>query len=100
MVRPAIGGTAIVGRSLFGFSGFWTGYPTPTVTLQWYACTSALKGARATVPSTCKKITDATRNTFKLTPAQRGKYVALFVTGTSAGTAATTWLTDTTAKVK
>jgi hypothetical protein len=52
------------------------------------------------VPSTCKKITGATRSTFKLTSAQRGKYVAVLVKGTSLRTTATTWLSKTTAKVR
>jgi hypothetical protein len=75
-------------------------YPTPTFTYQWYACTTAVSAARTTVPSTCKKITGATRSTFKLTSAQRGKYVAVFVKGTSLRTTATTWLSKSTAKVK
>jgi hypothetical protein len=52
------------------------------------------------VPSTCKKITGATRSTLKLTSAQRGKYVTVLVTGTSAGTTRTTWLSKTTTKIK
>jgi hypothetical protein len=52
------------------------------------------------VPSTCKKISGATRSTFKLTSAQRGKYVAVLVTGASLRTAATAWLSTTTVKVK
>jgi hypothetical protein len=55
---------------------------------------------RATVPSTCKKVTGATRSTFKLTSTQRGKYVAVLVTGTSLRTTATAWLSKTTAKIR
>jgi hypothetical protein len=97
-VKPTVTGTSTVGRTLTAAKGTWTGYPTPTFTYQWYACSTAVSAARTTVPSTCKKITGATRSTFKLTSAQRGKYVAVFVKGTSLRTTATTWLSKTTAR--
>jgi hypothetical protein len=98
--KPAIRGTTTVGKTLTAAKGTWTGYPTPTFTYQWYACTRAVTIARTTVPSTCVQISGATRSTFKLTTAQRGKYVAVLVTGTSLRTTATTWLSKTTAKVR
>jgi len=98
-VKPTVAGTTRVGRVLTA-RGTWVGYPTPTLTYQWYACTKAVTVQRSTVPSTCKKITGATRSTFKLTSAQRGKYVAVLVTGKSLRTTATTWLSTTTAKVR
>jgi hypothetical protein len=98
-VKPTASGTARVGRTLTA-GGTWTGYPTPTLRYQWYVCTKAVTVARSTVPSTCKRISGATRSTYKLTAAQRGKYVAVLVTGTSLRTTATTWLSKTTAKIK
>jgi hypothetical protein len=98
-VRPTAFGTATVGRTLTA-RGTWVGYPTPTLRYQWYVCTRAVTAVRATVPSTCKKITGATRSTFKLTSAQRGKFVTVLVKGTSLRTATTTWLAKTTAKVR
>jgi hypothetical protein len=98
-VKPTASGTATVGRTLTA-GGTWAGYPTPTLRYQWYVCTRAVTAARSTVPSTCKRITGATRSTFKLTSAQRGKYVAVLVTGTSLRTTATTWLSKTTAKIR
>jgi hypothetical protein len=98
--KPAIRGTTTVGKTLTAAKGTWTGYPTPTFTYQWYACTRAVTVARKTVPSTCVSISDATRSTFKLTSAQRGKYVAVLVTGTSLRTTATTWLSKTTARIR
>jgi hypothetical protein len=98
-VKPTVAGTATVGRTLTA-RGTWTGYPTPTLRYQWYVCTRAVTVARSTVPSTCKRISGATRSTYKLTSAQRGKYVAVLVTGTSLRTTATTWLSKTTAKVR
>ena len=99
-VKPTVRGTATVGKTLTAAKGTWTGYPTPTFRYQWYVCTKAVTVARSTVPSTCKRISGATRSTFKLTSAQRGKYVAVLVTGTSLRTTATTWLSKTTAKIK
>ena len=99
-VKPAISGTATVNLTLTAAKGTWTGYPSPTFTYQWYVCTSAVTIARTTVPSTCVKISGATRSTYKLTSAQRGKYVAVLVTGTSLRTTATAWLSKTTAKVR
>jgi hypothetical protein len=98
-VKPTAFGTATVGRTLTA-RGTWVGYPTPTLRYQWYVCTRAVTAARSTVPSTCKRITGATRSTFKLTSAQRGKYVAVLVTGTSLRTTATAWLSKTTTKVR
>ena len=98
-VKPTVAGTATVGRTLTA-RGTWTGYPTPTLRYQWYVCTRAVTVARSTVPSTCKRISGATRSTYKLTSAQRGKYVAVLVTGTSLRTTATTWLSKTTTKVR
>jgi len=99
-VKPTVRGTARVGKTLTA-AGTWTGYPAPTLTYKWYACTKAVSAARPAVPlSKCKKIKGATGSTFKLKSAQRGKYVAVFVTGTSLGTTATTWLSKTTTKIR
>jgi hypothetical protein len=99
-VKPTVSGTATVGKALTAGQGTWTGNPRPTIRYQWYACTGAVTAARSTVPSTCKKITSATWSTFKITSAQRGKYVAVLVTGTSLGTTSTSWLSKTTAKIR
>jgi hypothetical protein len=98
-VKPTAFGTATVGRTLTA-RGTWAGYPTPTFRYQWYVCTRAVTVARSTVPSTCKRITGATRSTYRVTSAQRGKYVAVLVTGTSLRTTATTWLSKTTARIR
>jgi hypothetical protein len=98
-VKPTVAGTATVGRTLTA-RGTWVGYPTPALRYQWYVCTRAVTVARSTVPSTCKRITGATRSTYRVTSAQRGKYVAVLVTGTSLRTTATTWLSKTTARIR
>jgi hypothetical protein len=98
-VKPTVAGTATVGKTLTA-RGTWAGYPTPTLRYQWYACTRVVPTARTTVPSTCKRITGATRSTYRVTSAQRGKYVAVLVTGTSLRTTATAWLSKTTARIR
>ncbi len=99
-VKPTITGTARNSQTLTAKKGTWRGAPTPTYTYQWYACTKAVTAARTAVPSTCTAVTGATRSTLKLTAAQRNKYVAVLVTGTSVGTTATTWLSRTTSKIR
>jgi hypothetical protein len=99
-VKPSLRGTSTVGKTLTAVKGTWTGSPMPTIRYQWYACTKAVTAVRTSVPSTCKKITGATRSTFKLTSAQGTKYVTVLVTGTSAGTTPTTWLSKTTTRIK
>ena len=99
-VKPTVSGTARTRFTLTADEGVWTGFPTPTFTYQWYVCRRAISVARSTVPTTCTKIRNATTDTLKLTSAQRQKWVAVLVTGTSARTAATAWLSVTTARVR
>ena len=100
-VKPTVTGTFRVGQTLTASKGTWVGYPTPTFTYQWYVCSIAIISVRTTVPSGwCGRIPGATRSTYKLTSAQRGKYVAVLVTGRSAGTTATTWLSKSISRVK
>jgi hypothetical protein len=97
--KPAVSGTAKVSKTLTAKKGTWSGYPTPVLTYQWYACTKKVTAARATVPSTCKKITGATKNKLKLAKAQKGKFISVLVTGKGTGTTATKWLSKSTTKV-
>jgi hypothetical protein len=100
IVKPSISGVAQVSKTQVAKSGEWIGYSTPKLTYQWYACSKAVSSARSTVPSTCKKISGATKSTLNLKNAQKGKYIAVAVTGKVSGTAAKTVLTKSTAKVK
>jgi uncharacterized repeat protein (TIGR02543 family) len=99
MVKPTVTGTAKVGKTLTAKDGTWTGSPTPSVTRQWYACSSEVESAASTISSKCKSISGATKSTFKLTSAQKGKYITVLVTGTSSGTPKTSWLAISTGKV-
>ena len=100
IVKPSVTGVAQVSKTQVAKSGEWIGYSTPKLTYQWYSCSKAVSSARSTVPSTCKKISGATKSTLILKNAQKGKYIALAVTGKVTGTAAKTVLTKSTAKVK
>lgn len=99
-VKPKVSGTAKVRKTLTANKGTWTGYPTPTYSYQWYACSKKITVATSKVPSTCKKITGATKNTLMLKSSQKKKYIAVLVTGTSRGTAKVAWLSKSTSKVK
>ena len=99
-VRPSISGTARVGKRLTVNKGTWTGTPTPKFTRKWYACTAKVARSTQTIPGTCQLIAGATKATFKLTTAQKNKFIAVQVTGRSRGTTATSWLSKTSAKVR
>jgi uncharacterized repeat protein (TIGR02543 family) len=98
-VKPTVSGTAKVGKTLTAKNGTWTGSPTPAITYQWYSCSTEVKSAALTVSSKCKSISGATKSTFKLASAQKGKWVTVLVTGTSTGTTKTSWLAKSTGKV-
>jgi uncharacterized repeat protein (TIGR02543 family) len=98
--KPSVSGTAKVNRTLTGKKGTWSGIPTPVISYQWYSCSKAVSSARSSVPSSCKKISGATKSTLKLKKAQKGKYLSVRVTGKSSGTSSTSWLSKSTAKVK
>jgi uncharacterized repeat protein (TIGR02543 family) len=98
-VKPTFTGSAKVSKTLTAQKGTWIGYPTPTVSYQWYACSSAISAPRSAVPTTCKVITGANKSTLKIASAQKGKFVSVGVTGSSDGTTKTIWLTKSTGKV-
>jgi uncharacterized repeat protein (TIGR02543 family) len=79
--------------------GVWTGIPAPTFTYQWYTCTVQIKAAPLTIPKTCTIIKGQTKNLLPVVTAYKGKFLAVAVIGTSAGTTPTSYLTVSTAKV-
>ena len=93
LIGPAIGkpvasksatvaGTAAVNKFLSAADGTWTG--GPTFTYNWYACNTA--GAAApSLPTGCAQIPGVTTKTFKLTTAQKGKFIRVRVTATNLG---------------
>ncbi len=103
--KPTISGANVKSSrsgkyKLFANKGTWSGAPAPTFSYKWYACTRAVSSARATIPATCKLIARATAATLALRPAQKGKYISVAVTASSAGSTPTTWLSKSSPKVK
>jgi alpha-tubulin suppressor-like RCC1 family protein len=67
-------------------TGTWFGYSYPTLTYQWWSCTSA-GAASATTPSGCSVISGATSLTYTPVAGDTGKFLRFEVIGTnSAGT--------------
>ena len=103
-VKPTISGKATSSKNgtnkLTAKQGTWSGYPVPSVALQWYVCTKQVTAVTQTIPTTCKLILKATKSTLSVTSDYKGKFLAVAAKGTSRGTSATTWLSKSTAKVK
>jgi len=77
----AFGDTPEVGVALDITEGTWSGGPAPTLTYQWYRCTSA--GAAVTqsrVPSGCSAISGARALSYTATVGDLGRYLRLGVT--------------------
>jgi len=89
LTKPTISGKAISTvkgtNKLTAKKGTWTGFPTPVNSYQWYSCTKAVTSVIKTgkVPVTCKKISNATKSTFKLTTKQKKGYVSVLVTASN-----------------
>jgi len=79
---PTITGTAAKGKALTLSTGTWTGTGV-VITQQWYACSAVVKAKATAVPKTCVLIKSATAKKFTVTAAQKGKYIAVAVTGTN-----------------
>ena len=80
VVAPSIAGTAKVGRVLTSARGSWSGVPSAITSAQWYRCTKS----GATTPKTsslsdCVAISGATKPTYKVVTADKGKYLRLRV---------------------
>ena len=98
--KPTVSGVPKVGRTLTVNAGLWSGSPAPTITIQWFQCTKVLSSENSMVPSGCVKISGATKKTIALKSTQKGKFIAVAVSGTVSGTTSTTWLSKSTSKVQ
>jgi hypothetical protein len=67
--QPQISGNSLVGSTLTTTNGTWIGYPTPTLTYQWYR-------GNTSIPS-------ATNNTYVTQAADVGQSITCHVTGVS-----------------
>jgi hypothetical protein len=74
-VAPAVSGTAGVGLTLTATTGSWTGFPAPSLVIQWQSCSS---GA-------CTDIAGAQGSSYVARTADVGRTLRVLVTGTNAG---------------
>lgn len=81
---PKISGTAKVGKTLKAKVGTWS--PKPSFSYRWYRSGTAITGA--------------TKSSYKLTKADKGKRITVKVTGTRSGWETLTKTSKQTAKVK
>lgn len=98
--KPSISGVSKVKSKLTAKSGTWTGVPTPIIGYQWYSCSKALNTTSSKVPNTCRAISGGKSKTLTLSNSHKGRYIAVKVIGTSAGTSSTFWLSKSTSTVK
>ena len=103
-VKPGISGTLIATvagtNTLNAYLGEWTGYPTPTLTKQWYACTSYTYAPQDTVPTGCTAISGAIGDTLSVIPEFANKFISIAVQAESEGTSPRTWWSATTTRVE
>ena len=97
----ALGGAAKVGGTVTVTAGKWSGSPAPTITYQWYRCTKAASKSAIVQPvsaDACTAISKATKSSYKVVAADKGKYLRALVTATNAAGSKYS-LTKSTAKV-
>jgi hypothetical protein len=75
--------------------GIWTGWPTPKLTYQWFACLDQIVEPTQVLPSDCRAISGATKNVLTVTSDLRRLRITVMVTATSLGTAPTRWVAKT-----
>lgn len=102
-VKPKITGkpfATVDGRNkLIANKGTWFGGPIPSITYKWYACNSAITAPIKAVPTNCTRINGATSDQLAVKMSQKGKYIAVAVTGRATGSPSTTWVSKTTSRV-
>jgi hypothetical protein len=82
-VGASVTGTAKVGKVLTAKNGTWTGTAPIAYTYKWYRCTVVGKTVTTAAPASsakCVAIAGATKSTYKLGSADKGKYVRVLVT--------------------
>lgn len=72
-VAPTVSGSPTQGSTLTATLGTWTGYPAPTLAVQWQRCIS----------TGCSNVSGATTTSYTLTAADVGAQFRVTVTGTN-----------------
>jgi len=101
-VKASFTGTAKVGKTLTAKTGTWTGNPAPTFSYKWYRCSVKGSSTSAAAPARsakCVAIRGATKSTYKLAAADKGKYVRVAVTASNSEGSAITTTKSTSKKV-
>lgn len=98
--KPSISGVPKAKSKLTAKPGSWSGNPAPKLEYRWYSCSKAVTSASSKIPKTCKLVSGKKASTLSLSTSHRGKFIAVKVTGTSAGTLATSWLSKSTRAVR
>ena len=86
-VGASVTGTAKVASTLTAKNGTWSGTAPIAYTYKWYRCTVIGKTVTTAVPASsakCVAIAGATKSTYKLVSADKGKYVRVLVTAKNA----------------
>lgn len=80
--------TPLTGETLTGSATF-SGGPAPTVTHQWYRCTSSASTVGTSIPADCTAIAGATSSSYVATSADVGNFVRYAAVATNASGTAT-----------
>lgn len=98
--KPKVSGTYKVGKSLSASKPAWNGSVKPkTVTYKWLRCSAKVSASENAAAPGCKAISKATKSSYKLTSADKGKFVAVQVTAVS-GKVKNSYSTSATSAVK
>jgi len=80
---PSVPASATTIASITATPGNWLGAPVPTLSYQWFYCTSSVASAGTTVPSTCTSISGANSISYLPSGSYAGDYFVIGVTGSN-----------------
>ena len=78
---PTVPATASSLTAMVATSGNWQGSPAPSLSYQWYVCTSLVANSGSSVPSGCSSISGATSGSYTPSGQYAGDYFVVAVTG-------------------
>ena len=78
---PTVPATATTSSAITATAGNWLGAPAPTLSYQWYYCTSVVPSASSTIPTGCSVISGATSASYLPSGSYAGNYFLVAVTG-------------------
>jgi hypothetical protein len=87
---PTISGANVVQADLTASISEWFAYPSPTLTYQWYRCTSQVTSTPSSLPNHCSSVSSTTRF-YKAVSADAGNHILVEVTATNSEGTNTTW---------